>query len=77
MELQQVTKSVNSVRKSWKTTLMGILQFVAIASKELVSFLDTNPETVPDWGLLIASITTLIGLLIARDSDVSSKESGL
>ena len=38
--------------------------------------IDGNDLTNPDYGLLFASLMTLIGLLRARDNDVSSENAG-
>lgn len=62
--------------KSWKTTLAGVLQFVAIASDQIMLLFDGDPLTNPDYGLIMASIVTLIGLIKARDNDVSSESAG-
>lgn len=62
--------------KSWKTTLAGILQFVAIASDQIMLLFDGDPTTNPDYGIIVASVVTLIGLIKARDNDVSSESAG-
>lgn len=62
--------------KSWKTTWAGILQFSAIVSTQVGFLFDADLATNPDWGLIVASLITLVGLLTARDSDVSSEEAG-
>lgn len=60
--------------KSWKTTWAGILQFLALAATQVGFLLDADPTTMPDWGLLVASLITLVGLLTARDNDVTSED---
>lgn len=67
---------LKNFRKSWKTTWAGILQFLAIAATQVGFLFDGIATTNPDWGLVIASLVTLVGLLTARDSDVSSEEAG-
>lgn len=67
---------LKNFRKSWKTTWAGILQFLAIVATQIGFLFDGIATTNPDWGLLVASAITLIGLLTARDSDVSSEQAG-
>lgn len=62
--------------KSWKTTLAGVLQFVAIAADQIGLLFDGNAATNPDYGIIMASLVTLIGLIKARDNDVSSESAG-
>jgi hypothetical protein len=59
--------------KSWKTTLCGL---VAAACTGLAQ----TPEMDPAWShmlLTIGSIAGGIGLLFARDSNVTSEQQGL
>lgn len=63
--------------KSWKTTVAGIIQFLTVAGGQLVTLLDNDPGTNPDWTIVMASLFTLIGLLTARDGDVSSEDAGI
>ena len=62
--------------KSWKTSLAGILQFLAIAAAQISTLFDADPTTNPEWSLVVASFVTLVGLLRARDNDVSSEAAG-
>lgn len=63
--------------KSWKTTVTGLLQFLVILWAEIQFLLDTDPLTNPDWSLIAASLFAFIGLLTARDNDVSSEAAGV
>ena len=62
--------------KSWKTTVAGILTALIPALSAVSAYLDGDPLTTPDWGLAIAGITAGIGLLFARDNNVSSEDAG-
>ena len=62
--------------QSWKTSVAGILQFLALGANQIMLLIDGNDLTNPDYGLLFASLMTLIGLLRARDNDVSSENAG-
>lgn len=59
--------------KSWKTTLAGIIAFFMLAGPEFLALLDDVATTQPDWTIIIAAFSTLIGLLFARDNDVPSE----
>ena len=60
--------------KSWKTTLAGIISFFMFAGPEFLALLDDVPTTQPDWTIIVAAFSTLIGLLFARDNDVPSEK---
>ena len=55
--------------KSWKTTIAGIAAAVAAIASAVNAQFDANPETQPEWGLVIASVTAAFGLLKAKDDD--------
>lgn len=57
--------------KSWKTTAAGIAAFFAVASPEAVKFFDNDPATVPQWELVIGAAIVAVGLLFAKDSNVT------
>lgn len=61
---------------SWKTTVAGILTMLVPVFNAVSALLDNDPATVPDWGLAIAAITAGIGLLFARDNNVTSEDVG-
>ena len=67
---------LTNITKSWKTTWAGILQFLSIVSTQIGFLFDTDLSTNPDWGLIVASLITLVGLITARDNDVSSEDAG-
>ena len=68
--------SVRGALRNWKTTLAGIIAFIAAAGPQFNTLLDSDPLTNPDWSLIAAAAGILIGLLTARDSDVTSETSG-
>ena len=63
--------------KSWKTTVAGILTMLVPTLNAVAAFIDNDPATVPDWGLAIATIAAGLGLLFARDNNVSSEDAGI
>ena len=62
--------------KSWKTTFTGVATAL-IAILSAVKFLvDNDPATVPDWTSTIAAVTAGLGLIFARDNNVTSERAG-
>jgi len=67
------------IRGSWKTTISGIAAVVGVICLQVVNLLDDNPATTFDLSAVISAFSvaaTGLGLLFARDDDVSSEESG-
>jgi hypothetical protein len=68
-------KWVSTIR-SWKTTALGIVTALAILATEAKAALDDNPKTVINWEA-VATAAGVLGIGIwARDSDVTSEQSG-
>ena len=63
--------------KSWKTTLTGVLQFITILSTQVGYALDSDPLTVINYSLIVASALTMIAFIKSRDNDVSSEDEGV
>lgn len=58
--------------KSWKTTAFGIGGLIVLGWNLIGSpLLDNNPLTNPDFGTFITQAITAIGLLFAKDADVT------
>jgi uncharacterized membrane protein YhiD involved in acid resistance len=57
--------------KSWKTTLTGVLTILVALASAAKALLDGDPSTNPDFGAIIAAITAGIGLIAAKDSNVT------
>ena len=62
--------------KSWKTTLAGIASIVAAVATALSAQFDNDPNTVPNWTVVISLITAGVGLVLARDNDKTSEQVG-
>jgi len=62
--------------KSWKTTAAGIAAIVAALATAVGALFDADPTTLPDWGAVAAAIIAGIGLIAARDNDVTSEKAG-
>lgn len=54
---------------NWKTTVTGILTIVVALGSAALGFFKTG--TIPDLGALVAAITAGIGLITAKDSNVT------
>lgn len=61
---------------SWKTTTAGIAAIVAALATAVGALFDADPTTLPDWGAVAAAILAGIGLIAARDNDVTSEKAG-
>ena len=59
-----------------KTTTLGILAIVGALCSAISALIDGNPATVPDWGAVASAVTAGIGLIVARDNNVSSEKAG-
>lgn len=68
--------TTKTITASWKTTAAGILGVVAVAAPQILAYLDSDPATLPQWGVVVAAILTACGLTAARDHDVSSESAG-
>lgn len=53
---------------------MGVLVFVEALATNLVAALDSNPDTVADWNVVVIAATAMIGLFIAKDGDKSTED---
>lgn len=61
---------------SLKTTTLGILTMLTAISGAIIAMIDNNPATNPDWAAVVAAITAGVGLIAARDNNVSSETAG-
>lgn len=64
------------MNQSWKTTAAGIAAIVAAAATAVVALFDADPATVPDWGAVAAAFMAGLGLVFARDNNVTSEAAG-
>ena len=62
--------------KSWKTTVAGIAAILTAGGAALTAISDGNPATEPDYAALIAACIAGLGLLFARDNNVTSEDAG-
>jgi len=62
--------------KSWKTTTAGVGAILVALGSAMTAMFDADPLTVPDWGAVVAAIIAGIGLISARDNNVTSEQAG-
>jgi hypothetical protein len=62
--------------KSVKTTVFGASGFLVIASNVVSMIFDGNPDTNPDWSVIIPLAISNIGLLFAKDFNASHTSDG-
>ena len=63
--------------KSWQTSASAIIAAVIIVLTAGQALLDGNPETSPNWNLVVTEIVLAIGLLRARDNNKTSEDVGV
>ena len=64
------------MKKSWKTTAAGVGAILTALGAILTAYFDGDPATTPDYAALVAAMIAGIGLLAARDNNVSSEDAG-
>lgn len=64
------------MNKSWKTSAAGIGAVLVAVGSALNATFDADPATVADWGAVVAAVIAGVGLLFARDNNVSSEAVG-
>ena len=62
--------------KSWKTTVTGVCSILVVVATALKALFDNDPATNPDWSAVIAGVTAGLGLIAARDNNVTSEQAG-
>lgn len=67
---------MNALAKSPKTTAGAIATLIALAAGAAQLLTDGDPATNPDWGALIPVAILCVGVIFARDHDVSSEKAG-
>lgn len=63
--------------KSWRTTTAGVLGVLGLILPAVAAAIDGNPQTDPNWAVVIPSAISALGLVFARDARVSSEAQGI
>ena len=72
-----MSKLIRGSAMSWKTTVAGIIQWLIVVLPQAGYLFDSaDLSTNPDWNIVVASTAVMLGLLGARDGDVSSEKAG-
>lgn len=76
-----IQKKLDNMTGSWKTSLMGWVVLLGVILTAVKNAFDGDPSTVVDFNAIIVALQQVgiaiplgIGLLFARDKDVSSEE---
>ena len=63
--------------KSWRTSSTAIVSAIATVAGAIYVMIDSNPETNPDWQIVIPVVLGLFGIgMQARDHVVTSRQAG-
>jgi hypothetical protein len=63
--------------KSWKTTVTGVAAILTAVGAALTALFDNDPNTTLDVTVTASAIMAGIGLIFARDNNVSSEDAGV
>jgi len=66
----------DTMKRSYKTTLAGVGAILVAGGSLMHAIFDGNPATEPDYAALVAAIVAGLGLISARDNDVTSEQAG-
>jgi peptidoglycan/LPS O-acetylase OafA/YrhL len=64
------------MKGSWKTSAAGIAAIVVAVASCVQAAFDGNPDTAPNFEVAIAAVISGLGLIFARDNNVSSESVG-
>lgn len=64
------------MKKSWKTTLAGVLVFLGVLAAQAGHALDSDPTTVFSMEAVVTALGVLFMGIFARDKNVTSEQEG-
>lgn len=64
------------MKASWRTTTAGLGAILVAIGSAVTAHFDSDPQTISDWGAVVAAIIAGVGLMLARDDKVSSESAG-
>ncbi|MCP4953961.1 MAG: hypothetical protein GY922_19150 [Proteobacteria bacterium] len=59
---------------NYKTTVAGIVAFLAVLAPQMEKLFDSDAATNPDWNLIIAAGAALAAAIFAKDADKKDKK---
>lgn len=62
--------------RSVRTNVAGLAAIVTAWATQIEAAFDTDPTTLPNWGLAVTVSIAAIGLLLARDNNKRSEQVG-
>jgi hypothetical protein len=65
------------MKGSWKTTMAGVAAILTALGSALTAIFDGNPSTNVEIATTVSAIMAGIGLIMARDNNVSSEQAGV
>ena len=68
---------INGLIKSPKTTAFGIVTGLIMILTQAGYFLDTDPETIVNWNIVVEGLAFMGIGVFARDHDKSSEDAGI
>lgn len=72
----KLKSAINAMPPGTKLKALGLASLLATLATAAKLLLDGDAATNPDWTLVIAQVTAAWGLLVARQSNVTSEEAG-
>lgn len=67
---------IKNAFSSFWTSIIGSGAAVAIIVNVIMLLTDGDANTMPDWGIVIPEFLVAIGLIAARDNNVTSEKAG-
>ncbi len=64
------------MKKSWRTSLAGIIAGVTLLLGQIQTILDDDPKTNPDYTRIVEAVSVIALGLAARDEQVTSEQAG-
>ncbi|CAK0780994.1 conserved hypothetical protein [Gammaproteobacteria bacterium] len=62
--------------RNWKTTTAGISTIIAALAGAIALVVDGDPKTNPQWELVVGAVITGLGLVLAKDFNVTGAAGG-
>lgn len=56
------------MKLNWQTTVLGLAAILTAIGNAITAQLDDDPNTIPDWGMVLALLFAGLGLWRARDA---------